>query len=157
MRWPRTFYKAFDDHRDSYGETEYAERDMLLAFLPTLDKYLLGDDAEQVEKIKLDLLAAVADRKPPPKKNDPRQGKFDFYNEHVALGDGKRIKRGFMNADQVMRRKIIIDANHTAQSESWIDETRLLNAALTEFKDKPPETVIKDVLNEDGKPRRSAA
>ena len=155
MRWPRSMYKAFDDHRSKYGEQEYCERDMLLAFLPTLDKYLAGDDDEQATAIKLDLLGEIANRKPP--AADAGQGKFDFYVEHVALGDGMRIKRGFMTADQVLRRKVIIDTNYAAQAEAWIDETRLLNAALAEFRDKPPDTIVKDVLGEDGKPLRPRA
>jgi hypothetical protein len=155
MRFPRTFYREFDDHRAAYGDTEYDVQVMLAAFLPTLDKYLTGE-ADQARTIKMDMLTEIESRKTRAENaGDPNQTAFYFFDAHTPLGDRQRIKRGHMTSDHVFRRKLVIDENRAAQDISWADETKWLNRAATALRGHAPDTKLQDVLTEEGTPVRA--
>jgi hypothetical protein len=140
------FYKEFNEHRQSYGHAEYDVEDLITAAIPILKKYL-GDDAETL--LQIDLLTAINERIEA-RENDPLQGELFAHNAHTALGERRRIKRGRMTADHVLRRKLIIDRNHKVQNNAWAVETDWLNDTIAALRGAPATTVREDVLNEDG-------
>ena len=67
-----------------------------------------------------------------------------FYDAHVHLGEGQRIKRGAMNIEQISRRRLVIkDDEESAGENRWLD------VAAKALVGTPPETKVWDVLAED--------
>jgi hypothetical protein len=85
------------------------------------------------------------------KINTP-QGELFAYDAHVALGEGMRIKRGYMNLQQHWRRKIVIDRNKMAQDGAWADETAWLNDGIQALRSRDERKIRIEVLTEDGSP-----
>ena len=99
-RLKSTFYKELRELRDNLGNTEYDRSDIRGPAVVLLKQFItdpnaLWDDA--ADKI-LDGIE---------KAEDTTEDHPDLfpYLAHVALGEGKRIRRGRMNLDQMRRRK----------------------------------------------------
>ena len=139
-----SFYRELHDHRQQFGQIEYDVEELIRSAVPILKRYLAEED-----ELVIDALRAINDSIEA-RENDPLQGDLFAHEAHTALGERRRIKRGRMNSDQVFRRKLIIDANKTAQDRAWAVETKWLNATMETLRSYPPSTVREDVLNEDG-------
>ncbi len=70
--------------------------------------------------------------------------KPSFYDAHVHLGGGQRIKRGAMNIEQINRRRLVIK-----DDDAYSGENRWLDIAANALNGMPPETKVWDVLAED--------
>jgi hypothetical protein len=119
-RMKSAFYRDVDGLRAEFGKTEYHRDQLLPQVMVLLTKHgverddLLREAANGI----LDHVEKAEDGATP--------GLFDFDTQ-IALGEKKRIRRGYMNGEQIMRRKRIIDGNKMAQDEAWRDETLWLN------------------------------
>lgn len=70
--------------------------------------------------------------------------KPSFYDAHVHLGGGQRIKRGAMNIELISRRRLVIkDDEESAGENRWLD---IATKALV---GRPTETKVCDVLPQD--------
>jgi hypothetical protein len=143
-RLPSDFYRRLDEIREVFGENEYSRDDirptvieLIRECVPPGDNDLYKDAADE----KLDAAE---------KSDDNASTGFFPYLAHVALGEKKRIRRGRMNREQMMRRKRMLDEIKRAQDIGWANETNWLNTGIDALEGYPSTTVREDVLREDG-------
>lgn len=142
MRKTSLFYKDLHALRNQYGETEYSREDILPATMALLERHgcsredLLRDAATTT----LNSIESAEDR-----AGADGQGEFD-YGAHVALGNTKRIRRGFMNLECLMRRERLIDDNKAAQDRAWQREKAWNRRCIDALAGHTIETVVQDVL-----------
>lgn len=140
-RRSRKFYSELQDLRDKYGEQVYSRDDILPAAMGLLRKHLKEED----ELLK-DAAIAILDSAD---KSDDRASEGLFpHSAHVHLGGKRRIKRGAMTFDTTMERKRVVDANKMAQDLAWSRETTWLNQIISELKDRPAGTRVRDLGSE---------
>jgi hypothetical protein len=137
-RMRSAFYRDVDAVRSGVGTTEY-HRDTIL---PTVMELLVTHGVHQDELLR-EAANAILDHI---EKSEDEQspGLFD-YDSQIALGDKRRIRRGYMNSEQIMRRKRIIDNNKMAQDVAWRQETVWLNEKTDRLVGFPSDTRIIDV------------
>jgi hypothetical protein len=145
-RLPNAFYDEFHAHRDQFGAAEYDVDDMLGAAVAMFKKHA-GDDAG--DQLILDALRGINDGIEEREASDGRQLDFFSHDGHVALGEKRRIRRGRMTFDHLLRRKLVIDRNQMAQNQAWAVETSWLNDRMEAVRGRAG-VAIEDVLNEDG-------
>jgi|SRR5882672_174692 len=141
-RLNRQFYAELEDVRDQFGRTEYERGQILPAVIGLLRSHL-DDENELWRDAATGILDSVEKAED---AIDPRQEELFNLHAHIALGDGRRIKRGRMNTEQCRRRKRVIDNNKVAQDQSWARETGWLNTQIDKLEGRPLETVIEDVM-----------
>jgi hypothetical protein len=140
------FYRKMHDLREEWGLREYSRKDLLPEVVRLLKEHAASEDDawNDVAKGILDHVEAAEDK---------RAGSDLFsYDAHVALGSTKRIRRGRMNLDQLMRRKRVIDNNKRSQDIAWADETNWIWDRHTKLEGRSSDTLVEDIMTEDGSP-----
>jgi hypothetical protein len=146
-KMPNEFHKALRDLRDSYGKSEYKREELVphvaeLVKQYTHDGYYLLCEAARAFIERAEKAEDRAD-----------EGMFP-YDAHIALGEGKRIRRSSMTFSHHFQRKAVIDNNKIATDRAWAEETGWLNPGIEALKDEPLGTKRSDVLDENGETQR---
>lgn len=141
-RMNQAFYKAIDELRSKYGETEY-DRDQIIPAVMGLLREHQVDDADLMR----DAANAILD-KIEKQEDASKQSDFFPYDKQVALGERHRIRRGRLNTEQLYRRKRVIDVNKMGQDRAWANETDWLGNALDALRGHDLSTTVQDVLPE---------
>lgn len=135
-RMPGTFYKELKTIRDAYvGEYD---RDVLIpATKALLRKHLKDDDA-----LLHDAAIEIIDRLDKA-DNDPDQGRLFREDDHVILGEKRRIKRESMTIEHLQRRRNVIDENRAKQDAAWARESLWLRVEISLLEHLPAGTTRK--------------
>jgi hypothetical protein len=145
-RMKTEFYRDVQAVRDEYGQTEYTRKDIVPNVVALLKKHSAQEDAAWVDVANgiLDHIETAEDKR--------KQSDLFSYGAHVALGGTRRIKRGRMNDEQLRRRKRVIDQNKRNQDDAWASESDWIWDRQSLLQGRPPETVVEDIMTEDGRP-----
>lgn len=141
-RMSMAFYKDIDDLRSAYGETEYDRNQILPAVVGLLRKHAVND-----ADLMRDAANSILDNLEKAEDAGSQGGLFP-YEAQVALGERHRIKRGRLNAEQLWRRKRIIDHNKRSQDMAWGKESGWIEDAMDALKGHDPSTTVRDVIPE---------
>jgi hypothetical protein len=152
MRKPREFLNDAARVREEFGHTEYSREDILPEIEALFDRHNIGH-----AELRRDAAVQYLDSIERAEDKVPDHPDLFSHEKHLALGGGRRIKRGRVNLEQAARRKRVIDKNKTGQDRSWAAETEWLNDTVDALAGYSPETVREDVLNEDGTSKKKAA
>lgn len=149
MRKTLEFRRDLAELRSQWGENEYHRDEILPEVVALMSEHGIRADALMRDAASHALNEAE-------KEEDRRQldqpNLFPF-DAQIALGEGRRIKRGRMTLEQHRRRGRIIDANKAAQDRAWAAENEWLHDGEDALWGYSLMTVREDVLNEDGSRR----
>lgn len=129
---------------DAFGDEQYDKLDMVAPM-----ENLLRDEVK-LDTLYSELAVDVVDRLFDGQKSSHGQPELFSYDEHVALGENQRIKRGRMNLDQMDRWKDIQDDNKIQVDKAWAASTEWYMARKKLMRERGPDTLVEDVMTEDG-------
>lgn len=141
MAFSNEFLSKFSAKRDQLGDKEYDKSE--------LQRYahrLLKEDEASLDFLAWQTAIKFVDDVQRKEEKAAPQPTLAFYETHVALGDGKRVKVGKADYDQAMRRKQVIDRNKMAQDEAWAKQTKFWNSALDALRSSEHGRLIEDVM-----------
>lgn len=129
--------------RSRFGEKEYGHQEIL----PAVEALLVQHGIDTLRDAAMQVLNE-AERIEDQQQLD--QPDMFNYEAHVALGEGRRVKRGCMIFDHLRRRGRVIDKNKAAQDRAWAKEKAWIDEREIALHGYAPTTKVKDVIAEDG-------